>query len=199
MVESSRNKRGIKQALIQNRRKMAIQTAVLRTLYAGGLISMIVLAPKTAVLLKYLDRGKSRRDKLYGRIQLAKANLKHRGFVEEDAEGRLRLTEKGERHIEKVFMREYVIPERVRWDGKWRMLMFDIREKRRRTRSQLRQLLSGAGFVRLQDSVWVYPYPCDEFVQLVRAHLKSGVGELRQVTADALESDRALREHFRLP
>jgi len=76
--------------------------------------------------------------------------------------------------------------------------MFDIKERRRRVRSQLRKLLDGAGFVRLQDSVWVHPYPCDEFVQLVRAHLASGVGELRLITADALESDKPLREHFRL-
>lgn len=52
--------------------------------------------------------------------------------------------------------------------------------------------------MRLQDSAWVHPYPCDEFVALVRAHLASGVGEVRVFVADALESDRTLREHFRL-
>ena len=76
--------------------------------------------------------------------------------------------------------------------------MFDIREKRRRTRSKLRQLLAGAGFLRLQDSVWIHPYPCDEFIGLVRAHLKSGTGEMLSFVAEALESDRRLREHFRL-
>ncbi len=183
---------------IQDRKKTAIQTALLRTIYVGGLVTMVVAAPKTATLLKHLDRGRNRRDELYGRIKRAKTNLKQRGFVEEDAEGRLRLTEKGERSIEKVLVREYAIPEQVRWDGKWRLLMFDVREKRRKVRTQLRQLLQGAGFVLLQDSVWVHPYPCDEFVEILRAHLRSGVGELRQITADALESDRALREHFRL-
>ncbi len=192
--ETSRKKR----VPVQNRKKMAVQTALLRALYVGGLISMVVVAPKTAALLKHLDRGKKHRAELYARINRAKANLKHRGFVDEDGKGRLRLTEKGEAGIEKVLMREYVIPEQVMWDGKWRILMFDIRETRRRVREQLRRLLTGAGFVLLQDSVWVYPYPCDEFVALVRAHLKSGVGELRVVTADALESDRALRDHFRL-
>ena len=76
--------------------------------------------------------------------------------------------------------------------------MFDIREKRRKSRSQLRLLLAGAGFLRLQDSVWIYPYPCDEFIGLVRAHLKSGTGEMLSFVAEALESDKRLREHFRL-
>ncbi len=94
--------------------------------------------------------------------------------------------------------REYFIPEPVRWDGKWRMLIFDIKEKRRKVRATLRNLLAGAGFIRLQDSVWIHPYPCDEFVAIVRAHLSSGVGELRSVVVEALESDTSLREHFGL-
>ncbi|MEK7101834.1 MAG: CRISPR-associated endonuclease Cas2, partial [Patescibacteria group bacterium] len=85
------------------------------------------------------------------------------------------------------------------WDGKWRVVIFDIREKRRRIRQKLRILLAGAGMVRLQDSVWVHPHPCDEFIALVRANLASGTGELLYFIAEGLESDRHLREHFNLP
>lgn len=38
-----------------------------------------------------------------------------------------------------------------------------------------------------------------DFIGLVRAHLKSGTGEMLSFVAEALESDRKLREHFRLP
>jgi len=183
---------------IQNQRKMALQVAFLRTLYAGGILTMALLAPKMLRVLPNPDRGKTGRKELYARIALARGRLKQRGLVEE-VNGRLHLTEKGQVHIERILMREYKIPEPVRWDGKWRVLIFDIREQRRQIRFRLRLLLQGAGFVRLQDSVWVYPYACDEFVALVRAHLASGVGELRSLVAEALESDRALREHFSLP
>lgn len=100
--------------------------------------------------------------------------------------------------IETINANEYHIPDPAFWDGKWRVVMFDIRERRRKVRSQLRSLLSNAGFLRLQDSVWIYPYPCDEFIGLVRAHLKSGTGEMLSFVAEALESDRPLREHFHL-
>jgi len=159
---------------------------------------MALLAPKMLRILPGPDGGKAGRKELYARIALARNRLKQRGLVEEE-DGRLHLTEKGYGHIERVLMREYKILEPVRWDGKWRVLIFDIREQRRQIRFRLRALLQGSGFVRLQDSVWVYPYPCDEFVGLVRAHLASGVGELRLLVAEALESDRGLREHFRLP
>lgn len=183
---------------VQNHKRMAIQTTVLRTLYMAGIVSVALLAPNMARILPDADGGKKNRQALYRRITLARNLLKQRKLIEEVG-GRLSLTEGGRRHIEKILMREYKIPEPVRWDGKWRMLIFDIRESRRQVRFTLRQLLRGIGFVRLQDSVWVYPYPCDEFVALVRAHLASGVGELRSLVVEALESDRALRDHFHLP
>ena len=100
--------------------------------------------------------------------------------------------------IDSLFAAEYQIPEPAFWDGKWRILMFDMRESRKKARNTLRTLIRNAGFVRLQDSVWVYPYPCDEFIELVRAHLSSGTGELQYFATEALESDKALRLHFNL-
>lgn len=162
-------------------------------------MTLVMLAPKMSRLIGSPDKGKRHRVELYRRIRDTRRLLKHQGLVHEDERGRLVLTDLGRRKIEKVLIKEYVIPPPAIWDGKWRILLFDIRERRRRVRAQLRKLLDGAGFVRLQDSAWVHPYQCDEFVTLVRAHLASGVGELRLITTDALESDRALREHFRLP
>ena len=182
---------------VQNYKRMAVQTVLLRTLYVGSMLSVALLAPKMTRLLPHPDGSKARRKELYDRIEHARYTLKQRGLIEE-RDGHLHLTDRGQAHIEKILLREYKIPESVRWDGRWRILMFDVHERRRRVRTQLRELLKGAGFVRLQDSVWVHPYPCDEFVALVRAHLASGVGELRVVTANALESDRPLREHFKL-
>lgn len=184
---------------IQNKRKMAVQTALLRTLYIGGILTIAILAPKMTRLLGSPDRAKKNRKKLYERIQAAKNRLKQRGLVQENSDGRIKLTLQGQAHIERVLMREYEIPTPVLWNGKWHILFFDIREQRRKVRTQLRNLLQGAGFIRLQDSAWVYPFPCDEFVALIRAHLSSGVSELRHITADALESDRTLRDHFHLP
>lgn len=164
-------------------------------------MSIALVAPKTIKLLKKLDRAAANRKDMYRRITQAIANLEHAGMVHtsgEYAQRRVTLTEKGRITIETIYASEYRIPEPAFWDGKWRIVMFDIREKRRAARSRLRLLLSGAGFLRLQDSVWVYPYPCDEFIGLIRAHLKSGTGEMLSFVAEALESDRRLREHFRL-
>ncbi len=186
---------------VQNHQKMALQRNILRFLYAGGILTTALVAPKLLTLLGPPDRSQPRRRELYSRITVARNRLKQRGLIQEEETSngiRLRLTPKGEKSIENILAREYHIPEQIWWDGKWRVLIFDIKEKRKNIRTRLRTLLAGAGFIRLQDSVWVYPYPCDEFVAMVRAHLASGVGELRSLVVEALESDRPLRVHFGL-
>lgn len=178
-----------------------MKNLLLRSLAVAGVISIALIAPKMTRLLKELDRPAKNRAQLYRRITQGIKRLEKDGLVTvsgEYAKRRVKITEKGRKLMEQIEFGEYVIPEPAFWDGKWRVLIFDITEQRRRTRNQLRRLLGGAGFVRIQDSVWVYPYPCDEFVSLVRAHLKSGVGEMRIFVAEALESDKALREHFDL-
>lgn len=178
-----------------------MRNLILRTLAVGGVMSVALIAPKTLSLLKKLDRATANRKDLYGRITQAIRNLERAGMVRTSGERgkrRVTLTQKGRAAIDMIYASEYRIPEPVFWDGKWRVVMFDIREKRRKTRARLRLLLSSAGFLRLQDSVWVHPYPCDEFIGLVRAHLKSGTGEMLSFVAEALESDRRLREHFHL-
>ena len=178
-----------------------MKNLLLRSLATVGVISIALIAPKMTRLLKELDRPAKNRAQLYRRITQGLKRLEQDGLITltgEYAKRRVKITEKGRAIIEKIEFGEYVIPEPAFWDGKWRVLIFDISERRRRARVQLRRLLDGAGFVRVQDSVWVHPYPCDEFISLVRAHLKSGVGEMRIFVAEALESDKDLREHFNL-
>lgn len=174
---------------------------MLRTLAATGLVGVALIAPKALILIKQFDRAAARRKNLYNNIRVTLWRLEREGLVRFTGQAGVRsveLTSKGVALINSLFTRDYQIPEPAFWDGKWRILTFDMRESRRKARNTLRTLLRGVGCVRLQDSVWVYPYPCDEFVELIRAHLRSGTGELQYFTAEALESDKSLRTHFRL-
>ena len=180
---------------------LPIRNLILQTLATSGVISVALVAPNAVSLLKKLDRGATNRKNLHRRITQAITRLEESGLVRTSGLRGHRsvvLTKKGNVMIEAIHTNEYRIPEPAFWDGKWRIVMFDIREKRRTVRAQLRSLLFGAGFLRLQDSVWVYPYPCEEFISLVRAHIKSGTGEMLSFVAEALEADKRLREHFDL-
>lgn len=52
------------------------------------------------------------------------------------------------------------IPKPERWDGKWRIILFDIPEKQKRLRDTLRMRLKQLGLIELQKSVFVHPFEC---------------------------------------
>ena len=54
------------------------------------------------------------------------------------------------------------------WDKKWRVVAFDIPERYSELRDKIRYVLKRSGFVRLQQSVWVFPYECKELVGIIK-------------------------------
>ena len=73
--------------------------------------------------------------------------------------------------------------------------MFDVPERRRAVRDKLRTAMRSLGFVRLQDSAWVYPYDCEDLIALLKAELKIGFSALYLVV-EHIENDKYLREEF---
>lgn len=66
-----------------------------------------------------------------------------------------RLTSRGQISFERLYPL-YRLSRRP-WDKKWRVVIFDIEEKEKRTRNALRQKLVSLGFGELQKSVYVTP------------------------------------------
>lgn len=91
---------------------------------------------------------------------LAKAlkRLREGGLIElvSDEQLAFRITGKGR---EKALLASLLIEE-DKWDGKYRIVIFDIPEKRRIARDLLRIKLKNWGFVPWQRSVWVTKKAC---------------------------------------
>jgi phenylacetic acid degradation operon negative regulatory protein len=51
------------------------------------------------------------------------------------------------------------------WDGKWRVVVFDIEERYRRKRDRFRSFIKSLGFGKLQKSIWLTPFPVTEKVE----------------------------------
>jgi phenylacetic acid degradation operon negative regulatory protein len=62
------------------------------------------------------------------------------------------------------------------WDGKWRMVLFDLPENERSLRDKLRKSLIGAGFGCMQRSVWIAPDPMTEMAAQLRAMVVNAAG-----------------------
>ena len=182
----------------KRRRKQDIQRALLASVAVTGLLAWAMLAPNTLQLLRYLP---GERNKFGHRIRTAAGRIVAKGqamWIEKKGKKYLRITNLGRRELALEQAKVALTAQKKRWDGRWRMVVFDIPERRRKVRGRLREVMQEVGFVRMQDSVWVYPYDCEDFIALLKTELKIGKDALYAI-ADAIEYDKPLRTHFALP
>lgn len=122
------------------------------------------------------------------------AQLKRVGVLS-DSRSEIRLTERGKRilGIKGFFSSSPVVPKRRDWDGKWRIVMFDVRERRKR--DLLRAGLKSMNFLKLQQSVWVHPGECASAVGELAARL-GAERDVRIAVACRLDGDGGARLAF---
>ncbi len=180
-----------------NKKQLALsvaETILLSALEIGEISLQAFFPPKYARKYGYAS--------LIPRKQLVNEcwRLKKRGLIQKH--GTIyRLTQKGEREAFFANLDGVVDgykPKPEKWDGKWRMIFFDIPEKKRRYRDELRRMLKTIGFKEFQQSIWAYPYHVPEFLKeiLWTEQIKHYT---RLITTEHIEYDNDLRRKFHLP
>src|SRR3989344_2741433 len=87
-------------------------------------------------------------------------NLEKRGLIKNHGNN-FRLTSTGIKWYKNSQLKYFKNKNR-RWDGKWRIVIFDIPEEFHNERNNLRRKMRSLGFYMLQKSVFIFPYPCEE-------------------------------------
>lgn len=183
----------------QRIRRGQIQHAILASVSAVGILAVSLVAPNAIRLLKTFgldDKLSEKFDKSKNAIYFSRRRLVKNGLVRYE-NGFLIITERGIEKLRHLELGNFRLEKPKRWDKKWRVLIFDIKEKRRDVRDKLRRTLITIGFVRLQDSVWVYPYSCDDLITLLKSDFKIGK-ELLYLIVDTIENDESLKKSFNL-
>jgi len=185
----------LEQKSAQRRRNAKLQKIVLGTVAAAGIISIALIAPNVIGTMRKLGIPISvRQDSSVAR---ARKRLVEKGLLVYE-HGLLRLTKNGRATLDRIDLFEYGLKKKKqRWDKRWRLLIFDIPEKKRALRDKIRRTLAVIGFMRLQDSVWLYPYDCEDLITLLKADFKIGK-DLLYIIADELEYDMPHRKKFNL-
>lgn len=166
---------------------------LLRTVYVAGALSMAMMAPNAVKILKNI--GPDKRSHVYRAKRsiekLIKLKLLKR--VYEDDETYVELTEKGDRYLRNI----YKIPVKQTWDGKWRVVIYDVPEGNRVSRNRFRRKLQEIGFRLLQTSVWIYPYKAEGLVDLIKTDARLAQ-EVIYMETDYIENDTQLKAIFGL-
>jgi DNA-binding transcriptional regulator PaaX len=106
------------------------------------------------------------------------------------------ISEKGKRQILDYDLEKF--SESVeKWDGKWRVVFFDVEEERRGRRDRLRKYLQKLGMKQMQRSVWVCPFDCENQIKYLREVLEIP-HDIKMGVMEKLENDEDLKKWFGL-
>ncbi|MFY9492898.1 MAG: CRISPR-associated endonuclease Cas2 [Minisyncoccia bacterium] len=107
------------------------------------------------------------------------------------------LSENGKRKALSYNMDTMTVKKPSTWDGRWRMVMFDIPDKRKKEREVLRSLLKQLGFVQYQESAFIIPYKCKNEIDYV-VEFYNLRPHVRLLEVNSFDDDLAFKKHFGL-
>ena len=181
-------------------RRGQLERAALTALALAGVAGLMIAAPNTLQLLKHVDTDWLENSDPTRRLRNVARRLQKKKYIEwvkTNGRVRMQITPLGKQYLDRAILSGGPLPRPLRWDGKWRLVIFDIPEAEKKLRDKVRRIVSGFGFTLLQNSVWVYPYDCEEVITLLKNDLSIGK-DMLYVIADAIEYDIPLRDHFGL-
>lgn len=130
----------------------------------AGIVMSGMVAPG---LLQAIDSTLSSQSK-YSSRQVGKSYqyLKKSGLVTlkilSNGEKKIYLTQEGRKKLEKYYIDVFQLKKPMRWDKKWRVVIFDVPNNHNARRVVFREKIKSLGFKQVQKSVWVYPYRCED-------------------------------------
>ncbi|MDO8183443.1 MAG: hypothetical protein Q7T49_00455 [bacterium] len=179
--------------------KIDYQKVILGVIGIAGILVLATIAPNCVQLLRFLPNQRAKK-RAYIDTKVIK-NLVAKGLIKitDNSNGQkvVRLTEVGKEKLREYKLKDLEIKKPKSWDKKYRVIIFDIKEWKRPTRDKLRRWFEHLGLIKLQNSVWVYPYDCREIIALLKANYHIG-NEVLYLEVTHIENDRWLKKVFNL-
>lgn len=175
----------------------------------GALITASLVMPGVGIIAQEVIKNKRRTEweqsqKIWKRFnsKVLKRNLKrlYDGKMveigEKDGQPILKLTQKGRSKYLK-FKLEEISLKGGKWDGRWRIVIYDINKLKRTKQESFRRILRQMNFWPLQKSVYLTPYSCQEEIEYLREYF--GLGEeVLLLEISKLENEQLYKEYFGL-
>lgn len=169
--------------------------AVLGIVAVTGVISVLALFPGVALAIAPFIKKKkySPKQSIQRNIDSLIKNKLLRKSVDKTGCIKIELTKRG--RWEALLRAPSVDKQSKKWDQLWRVVVFDIPQDKQKERTELRRAMRLFGFRLLQKSVWVYPFPCDDFILILKERL--GVShDVLYMKVSYIENDKHLRNEF---
>lgn len=172
-------------------------------LLAGGFLAVASMAPTGGAQIvqnftrEYFRKKKFERSRFLRDLR----RLQSRELIDykEKTNGNVEivLTKSGKKKILEYNIDDLKLNKEKKWDGKWRMIMFDIPNSKKKIRDILRQKLKLLEFYPIQKSVFISPYECEKEIDFISSFYNVGNNILLFHTHD-FEGEEKLKHYFKL-
>lgn len=138
---------------------------LLKLVAAGTLVGLVFVAPGIGILSQYFP-GANRSGRQ--RVKRTLLRLHDNGYVRYDKnnlETKAVLTADGDVYMNEELLFDLSFDKPKKWNGKWFVVMFDIKNKPEKVRKLFTIKLKEIGFEMYQDSVYVFPYKCGALIR----------------------------------
>lgn len=178
-----------------------ILLGVVSTTVVVGVAAVLVAMPGLGLVLKdFADWHKKQNSNRQHLVRRSFEKLRRERLIKikEIKNGTLIvLTENGKKKVLQFNLENLKVLPQEKWDGKWRMIIFDIPENLKRARYSLRNKFKEWDFYPLQKSVWVWPYECRSEIDFLIEFWHIG-SYVRIVEANKFDGEEFVRKHFGL-
>ena len=168
----------------------------------GGVAFGGAVVPGILKAIKDFEMPKEKSEK-YNKIQINNAimNLKRQKLIviikEKNGKGQVKLTNKGRKRLLEFSLDTVKIKKPKKWDGKWRIVMFDIPNELNSARESLRRKIKELDLYQFQKSAWICPYECeDEILFIAEAFDVQKYVEI--ITAEKFLHEEIVKKKFKL-
>lgn len=181
---------------------------VLTLLGVGAFLTASIIAPGLPIAAKpiveyYKNRQREKERREWnrfdqGRLKQLLKRLYDQKVIEitEDGENScLKLTDKGKTKFLKFKLEEIMINHPPKWDGKWRIIIYDIPKEKKTWGEIFRKYLQKLEFLKLQKSVYLTPYRCEDQIEFLRQYYGLGK-EIIYIVAQKVENESVYKEYF---
>jgi len=171
---------------------------VLKLLAAGVILTTVVLFPGIAALgplIKEIQDNRERKewDKFnLWRLRQVIKRLESQKVVEITDEI-IKITDKGRRKVLKFNLEKMELKKRT--DGKWRLIIYDVANLKKSQSEFFRETLKRLNFLRLQKSVYITPFICDDEIEYLRQLFDIGK-EVLILKVAWIENEQVYKRYF---
>ena len=180
---------------------------VLMLLGAGAFLAASIIFPGLPMVAKpFIDAAKeaerNKRQKEWEKFNLWRLrqvikrmqNSKLVEVKEEKGIPLIKITQKGKQKLLRYKIDEMVLDE-SNWDSKWRLVIYDVQTGKRANSEMFRTMLNKLRFLKLQKSVYLTPFKCEDEIEYLRLLFEIG-NEVQILKVGSLENEAAYRRYF---